>query len=129
MSCRWWIKGVRKFRTLKKTVHRHNQDGVTFSWDAWGKEISEVRGLNPGDKIWVPYNSTWSTIKEVRFEWSPVQRRTIKPDLIERDEEIKYGRVLGEYVSFFVIETESGHWVYDSPSHMKEWCSDYGKDD
>lgn len=119
-NCRWWIRGVSKFRVFKKKACTPFQDGVDFSWKGWDKEISEVRALKPGDTIWNPYHNFWDNVKKVVFVWKPITRfEYINDDWIEKP-------VRGSYINEFYIETTSGYYIYESPSLMKIWCENYG---
>lgn len=122
MGCRWWVKGIKKFRILKKNCVKPYQDGVLFSWDEWDREITEVRSLSVGDPIWNPYRSCWDKVKKVELYWAPISSYRINFDTLE----VKHGRTLGSYISEYAIKTEKGSCIYDSPSQMKKWCENYG---
>jgi len=123
---RWWIKGA-KYRTVKKyglrirslrnkRIRGAFQDGITFPWKEWERELNEVRQFKPGEPIFNPYNCELDIVKKVVFEWEPVRRYYFNKG---RDGE--HGRMVGQYIGGFYIETENGYWIYDSLTTMSRY--------
>ena len=56
------------------------------------------------------------------FGWTKIRRYGY--DCVNFREEKT--RILGEYISGFIIHTKAGYYIYDSPESMKYWCENYG---
>lgn len=114
----WWIRGT-NLRVLKRYLPSNTiwHDGMGFSVLQWNFALDDVARLKPGDPIYNPYKSTWTKVSSVRFDWNPIQR--YRYDFSHPWGKLIHGRVVGRYINFFVIFSEDGYMIYDSPEYLK----------
>jgi len=76
-----------------------------------------VQKLQPGHIIWNPYKKHWDIIKNIEYNWAPIQHAKY---IYDKDEWIE-GRVCGQYIDEFYIDLESGYRLYD----IDQWGYNY----
>ena len=130
----WWRTCSK--RVLNKWVgSRRYQDGILYNSESWEILMKMLGNLRPGDLIYNNWNGTWTTIKDIKPRWIPVEKvryRFGRPDWIvdndpnySVDEERKTtnGPKHHKFIDEFVIHVTEGHAIYDF-EHLHDWYAD-----